>query len=152
MDYSSPDSSVHGILQAGILQWFAMPSSRGPSRLGDRTCVSCMSRWILYHSATREAPHEVSSLPISSERTQAQNFSYGILCRNIFLTLIIHFLGPKKSYHFIPMTTALFGLLASQNSTEAINSTFTNTCLKPPSGPRQGPSTVFFWPQQNVGC
>ena len=29
MDYSSPGSSVHGILQARILEWVAMPSSRG---------------------------------------------------------------------------------------------------------------------------
>ena len=28
MDYSPPDSSVHGILQARILEWVAMPSSR----------------------------------------------------------------------------------------------------------------------------
>ena len=29
MDYSPPGSSVHGILQARILDWVAMPSSRG---------------------------------------------------------------------------------------------------------------------------
>ena len=28
MDYSLPGSSVHGILQAHILEWIAMPSSR----------------------------------------------------------------------------------------------------------------------------
>ena len=31
MDYSLPGSSVHGILQAGILEWVAMPFSRGSS-------------------------------------------------------------------------------------------------------------------------
>ena len=35
-----PDSSVHGILQARILEWVAMPSSRGSSQLRDRTCPS----------------------------------------------------------------------------------------------------------------
>ena len=29
MDYSLPGSSAHGILQARILEWVAMPSSRG---------------------------------------------------------------------------------------------------------------------------
>ena len=29
MDYSPPDSSVHGILQAKILKWVAIPFSRG---------------------------------------------------------------------------------------------------------------------------
>ena len=31
MDYSQPGSSVHGILQARILEWVAMPSLRGSS-------------------------------------------------------------------------------------------------------------------------
>ena len=31
MDCSSPGSFVHGILQARILEWVAMPSSRGSS-------------------------------------------------------------------------------------------------------------------------
>ena len=29
MDYSLPGSSVHGTLQARVLDWVAMPSSRG---------------------------------------------------------------------------------------------------------------------------
>ena len=32
MDGSLPGSSVHGILQARVLEWAAMPSSRGSSR------------------------------------------------------------------------------------------------------------------------
>ena len=32
MECSLPGSSVHGILQARILEWVAMPSSRGSSR------------------------------------------------------------------------------------------------------------------------
>ena len=34
-DYSPPGSSVHGILQARILEWVAMPSSRGSSQPRD---------------------------------------------------------------------------------------------------------------------
>ena len=33
-----PDSSVHGILQARILKWVAVPSSRGSSQPRDRNC------------------------------------------------------------------------------------------------------------------
>ena len=40
-DCSPPGSSVHGILQARILKWVAMPSSRGFSWPRDRTHVSC---------------------------------------------------------------------------------------------------------------
>ena len=32
MDYNLPGSPVHGILQARILGWIAMPSSRGSSQ------------------------------------------------------------------------------------------------------------------------
>ena len=35
MDCSLPGLTVHGILQARILEWVAMPSSRGSSRLRD---------------------------------------------------------------------------------------------------------------------
>ena len=52
MDYSS---SVHGIFQARILEWVAISFSRGSSQPRDRTCVSCIGRWILQHWATREA-------------------------------------------------------------------------------------------------
>ena len=40
MDCSPPDSSVHGIIQTRILEWVAMPSSRGSSQPRDRTHVS----------------------------------------------------------------------------------------------------------------
>ena len=50
MDCSPPGSSVHGILQARILEWIAISFSRGSSWPRDRThvsCVSCMSRQTL---------------------------------------------------------------------------------------------------------
>ena len=48
---SPPGSSVHGILQARILEWVAMPSSRGSSwpRNGTHiSYVSCTRRRVLY--------------------------------------------------------------------------------------------------------
>ena len=44
MDCSPPGSSVHGLLQARILEWVAMPCSRGSSWPRDRTQVSYASR------------------------------------------------------------------------------------------------------------
>ena len=41
MDWSLPSSSVHGILQARILEWVDIPSCRGSSQLRDQNCVSC---------------------------------------------------------------------------------------------------------------
>ena len=43
MDCSLTGSSVHGILQARILEWVAMPSSRGSSQPRDKTRVSYIS-------------------------------------------------------------------------------------------------------------
>ena len=56
MDCSPPGFSVHGILQARILEWVAISSSRGSSLPRDGTCVCCIDRWVLYCSAAREAP------------------------------------------------------------------------------------------------
>ena len=58
MNYSSPDSSVHGILQARILEWVAMPSSRRSFRPRDRTRVSyisCVGKRVFTTSTTWEA-------------------------------------------------------------------------------------------------
>jgi len=52
IDCSLPGSSVHGILQARILKWVAMPFSRGSSQPRDQTrisYISCTGRQILYH-------------------------------------------------------------------------------------------------------
>ena len=42
-EWSPPGTSVHGILQARILEWVAMPSSRGSSRSRDRIHISYIS-------------------------------------------------------------------------------------------------------------
>ena len=54
MDCSPPGSSVHGILQARILEWVATSFSRGSFWLRDQTRVSCIDQQILYHWATRK--------------------------------------------------------------------------------------------------
>ena len=58
-DCSPPGSSVHGVLQARILQWVAMSSSRGSSPPRDRTWVSyvsCIGRQVLYHECHLGSP------------------------------------------------------------------------------------------------
>ena len=42
MDHNLPGSTAHGTLQARILQWVAMPLSRGSSQPRDWTCISCL--------------------------------------------------------------------------------------------------------------
>ena len=54
--YSSPGSSVHGIIQAKILEWVAIPFSRGSFWPKDRTQVSCVAGRFFTIRATREVP------------------------------------------------------------------------------------------------
>ena len=51
-DCSPYGFSVHGIPQGRILEWIAMPSSRGSLKPRDQTCIFCIfciGRCILYH-------------------------------------------------------------------------------------------------------
>ena len=52
--YSLPSSSVHGILQARILEWVAMPSSRGLPDPGIKlvSLTSPASSYTLIHKRT----------------------------------------------------------------------------------------------------
>ena len=45
---------MHGVFPAKMLQWVAISFSRGSSCPRDRTHISCIGRWILYHWATWE--------------------------------------------------------------------------------------------------
>ena len=53
---SLPGSSVHGILQARILGWVAIPFSRGSSQPRDWTWISCIAGRLFTVWAIREAP------------------------------------------------------------------------------------------------
>ena len=59
---SPPGSSVHGILQARILEWVSLHQGIFPTR--DQThvsYVSCLGRCVLYHCATWKAPYSSKS-------------------------------------------------------------------------------------------
>ena len=55
MDFTLPGFSVHGILQARIMKWVAIPFSRVSSWLRDGTHVSCIIGRFFTIWATREA-------------------------------------------------------------------------------------------------
>ena len=59
MDCSPPGSSVHGILQARILEWVAISFSRGSSRPRDQTQISHIAGRRFNLWATREAQNIV---------------------------------------------------------------------------------------------
>ena len=55
VDCSLPDSPVHGILEARLLEWVAIRFSRGSSWPRDRTWVSCIARKYFTIWGTRQA-------------------------------------------------------------------------------------------------
>ena len=68
MDCNPPGSSVLGILQARMLEWVAISSSKESSQPRDWNCVSCIScigRQILYHWATWEAQVYTTEYPVN---------------------------------------------------------------------------------------
>ena len=66
MDNSPPGSPVHGILQARILEWVVMPSSKGSSQSRDQTQVSHIAGGFFTSWATREAQEYWSGWPAPS--------------------------------------------------------------------------------------
>ena len=63
-------SSVHGIFQAKLLEWVAIPFSREFSQPGDWAHVSFTGRWILYHLSQLGSlvyPEHISFGPPSHE-------------------------------------------------------------------------------------
>ena len=86
MDCSPPGSSVHGILQARILKWVAMSSSRGSSRTRDRP-MSLMSpalaNGFFTTSTTWEAPGVVA---VATKSGFGKTISFGYCLSWEFLT------------------------------------------------------------------
>ena len=83
VDCSPPGSSVHGILQARVLEWVAMPSSRGSSQPRDRTQVSHTAGGFFIIWATRETLENwVGSLSLLQRIFLTQELNWGLLhCR-----------------------------------------------------------------------
>ena len=74
MDCSPLGSSVYWTQQARILEWAAIPFSRGSSPLRNRTRVSCMGRQILYTWATWEAYDSYTMLYIVIPNSMHSDF------------------------------------------------------------------------------
>ena len=81
MDCSPPDSSVHGISQARILEWVAIFFSRGSSQPRDWTCVSCIAGGLLHRTqilyrAPRWHQWDKVSIPGSGRSPGGENALY----------------------------------------------------------------------------
>ena len=78
MDCCMPGSSVHKILQARILEWGVMPSSREsswPRGWAGISYVSCIDRQVLYHQRHLGSPKERSSAWSGRRRAWEHNYT-----------------------------------------------------------------------------
>ena len=64
MTWSPPGSSLHGILQARILEWVALSFCRESSWPRDWTNISCLGRWILHVGSLNGGSLEGISSPL----------------------------------------------------------------------------------------
>ena len=95
MDCSPPGCSVHGILQARILEWGAISFSRGSSWPGDGTQVSCITGRFFTHWATQEA-QEAREAHVSPNMGKHQTISDPHLRHWSFM---LHHPTSSRCYH-----------------------------------------------------
>ena len=89
MDCSPPGSSVHGISQARIMEWVAMPLSRVSSWPRGWTwvsCIFCISRRVLYPLTLSALPKETGYIntPYGKWNQSQHHIVFSITC---YLTL-----------------------------------------------------------------
>ena len=89
MDCSLPGSSVHRIFQARVLEWVAIPFSRGSSKPRDWTQVSCIAGDSLLAEPTGMPKNTgVGSAPLLHGIFPTQESNWGLLhCRWILYQL-----------------------------------------------------------------
>ena len=75
--YDAVDYTVHGIPQARILEWVAVPSSSGSSQSRDWTQVSPHCRWILYQLNHQGSPRILQRIayPFSRKSSWPRNWT-----------------------------------------------------------------------------
>ena len=76
-DCSLPGSPVHGISQARVLEWLAIPFSRGSSQSRDRTQLSCMAGRFFTIWASKD---EEQSEPRRATQARRLQHKVGVNC------------------------------------------------------------------------
>ena len=116
MGYIPPVSSVHGILQTGILEWVAMPFSRASSRPKDGTHMSyssCLVGRFFTTSATCEEPPPLIALAICYRTLTLSRVQASTLLRLQVYLLVIFPL--RASYFVLKMDCFKFLLLTEDD-------------------------------------
>jgi len=105
LDWNPPGSSVHVILQASILEWVAMTTSKGscqPRYLTYISCVSFIGRWILLPLVPPGKPHyrkiDYSNLQMYTKNSKAikKNTKQSVIINDLTMDIKNH---KKYSIH-----------------------------------------------------
>ena len=78
------DYTVHGILQARILEWVAFPFSRAFSQPRSRTRVSCIAGGFFTRWATREALEGLSKATFEKKKEDREGVNHTVMCAENF--------------------------------------------------------------------
>ena len=143
MDCSLPGSSVHGILQARILEWAAISFSQGSSQPGDWTCVSwssCIGRKILY---TTSATWEASKIETSIRKCFLFSKVILFLESFFFKPAVIRVLRVGTIFTWVPF--AFFVVICEgDKSTQEERNRESHECQSGQHLPRTLPRCLFF--------
>ena len=104
-------SSVHGILQARILEWVAMPSSRGSSQPRERTLISCIAGGFSGQWTTWKDP-VMCNLPQLGKKASHE---VQMTCQGMGLYQDINLRGWGKRRHKAQITCKGMGLYQDIN-------------------------------------
>ena len=100
MDCSPPGSSVHGILQARMLEWVAISFSRGSSRPGNQTQSLHWQAGSLPLAPPGKSVKVTSLQTMSSDRLLEKNFKMGGSWRTQFPAVISNLMNTVYSFFF----------------------------------------------------
>ena len=108
VDCSPPGSSVHGILQARILEWVAISFSRGSSWPGNWTCISqisCIGRWTLLLEPLGNPTKLLSLVKVSFQLHQkGGGWAFFVALGTLHMTATqpaVGFSGPSMPCHVL---------------------------------------------------
>ena len=104
MDCRPPGSSVHGILQARILEWGAMLSSKESFQPRDQTQVSCIGRLFLHHPSHR------------GRRVIDLKWAYISYVTFLSVTFVVFQIHVQKRHHSSPLAVGVPCTLSRLNS------------------------------------
>ena len=112
--------TVHGILQAGILEWITFPFSRGSSQPRDQTKVSCIAGGFFTSWATREAHFVIKVLYILASALTSSEKSLGAL-KHCLLDCSYHFASNKTYLPTLILCKKILTLLTVKYKISQLN-------------------------------